>query len=93
MYQPVSPLNPRHPSVHQDADEQNELDALRLENDTLRRNLGRLEKKIHRAEETAQAQAGTPQQQSQLGIVGLGQSAPLEILQLHGILQWLDVSL
>eukprot|EP00752_Nemacystus_decipiens_P012424 g11006.t1 len=85
--------------------EQTELDALRLENDTLRRNLGRLEEKVKRAEETILHQQEQPQpvqdaDRTQLGrtqynVDGQGSdvmqcgSAPLEVCHLHGILQWL----
>lgn len=78
-------------AVNVDSDERNELDALRLENDTLRRNLGRLEEKVQRAEEHSLAQAQSTQQPTGPEICGPGQSAPLEVHQLHGILQWLDV--
>lgn len=49
-----------------DVDERTELDALRLENDTLRRNLGRLEEKVQRAEENAlqEQEQAQPQQQA-----------------------------
>lgn len=91
-----------------DSDERTELDALRLENDTLRRHLGRLEDKVQRAEESANLQAyqvkqmaqqlghGPTQQadvQQQQQQQRLSESAaPLEVRHLHGILQWLHVS-
>lgn len=80
-----------HFQQRKDADERNELDALRLENDTLRRNLGRLEEKLRSAEEHAQAHAEASQPQGRVGTSGMGQSAPLEVRQLNGILQWLNV--
>ncbi|CAB1119539.1 unnamed protein product [Ectocarpus sp. CCAP 1310/34] len=87
-----------------DSDERTELDALRLENDTLRRHLGRLEDKVQRAEESANLPAYQVQQMAQQLHHGpteetdvhlqqqqrLAESAaPLEVRHLHGILQWL----
>ena len=84
-------------------DDQTELDALRLENDTLRRNLGRLEEKVKRAEENVLLQQEQTQPLQEAGrkqlehvqytsVEGQGCSAPLEVGHLHGILQWLHVS-
>lgn len=85
--------------LHSDIDEKTELDALRLENDTLRRNLGRLEEKVKRAEENVlhhqQEQKQPLQERSAEGQAPntlQGCSAPLEVCHLHGILQWLQVS-
>lgn len=88
---------------HTDADERTELDALRVENDTLRRNLGRLEEKVQRAEETAlkeQELSQAPEQGNNQGDGGIGwvstnhgSSATLEVHHLEGILQWLHVSM
>ncbi|CAN0069157.1 unnamed protein product [Ectocarpus sp. 6 AP-2014] len=88
-----------------DSDERTELDALRLENDTLRRHLGRLEDKVQRAEESANLQAYQVKQMAQQLHHGHSQetdvhqqqqqqrfaegAAPLEVRHLHGILQWL----
>ncbi|CAM9187232.1 unnamed protein product [Ectocarpus sp. 12 AP-2014] len=87
-----------------DSDERTELDALRLENDTLRRHLGRLEDKVQRAEESANLPAYQVQQMAQQlhhrpteetdahqqQQQRLAESAaPLEVRHLHGILQWL----
>ncbi|CAM9121880.1 unnamed protein product [Ectocarpus sp. 8 AP-2014] len=87
-----------------DSDERTELDALRLENDTLRRHLGRLEDKVQRAEESANLQSYQVKQMAQQLHHGHSQetdvhqqqqqrfaegAAPLEVRHLHGILQWL----
>lgn len=89
-----------------DADERTELDALRVENDTLRRNLWRLEEKVQRAEETAlkeQEQSQAQQRGSVHNTQGEGDSgwvsrssnhgssATPEVHHLEGILQWLHV--
>ncbi|CAM9513369.1 unnamed protein product [Ectocarpus sp. 13 AM-2016] len=93
------------PDTILDSDERTELDALRLENDTLRRHLGRLEDKVQRAEESANLPAYQVQQMAQQLHHGpteetdahqqqqqrLAESAaPLEVRHLHGILQWLN---
>eukprot|EP00903_Cladosiphon_okamuranus_P020056 g18422.t1 len=82
-------------------DDQIELDARRLENDTLRRNLGRLEGKVKRAEEkvlhqqeqTKPVKEADYKQLEQCSGEGpntmQGCTAPLEVCHLHGILQWL----
>lgn len=94
--------------LFKDPDERNELDALRLENDTLRRHLGSLEDKVQRAEQKAMAQGravsgvGIAVQPSVASTCGMSTSStmcgtendsPPEVRQLHGILQWLDVRL
>lgn len=94
--------------LHSNTDEQTELDALRVENDTLRRNLGRLEEKVKRAEDTVLHQQEQTQtlheadhkqlEHTQCNVDGQGsgatqgRSAPIEVCHLHGILQWLHVS-
>jgi len=92
---------------HTDADERTELEALRVENDTLRRNLGRLEEKVQRAEETTlkeqdqeQQPATTHKDQGEHGSGCVsssrthhGSSATLEVHHLEGMLQWLHVSI
>ncbi|CAM9697464.1 unnamed protein product [Ectocarpus sp. 4 AP-2014] len=92
------------PETILDSDERTELDALRLENDTLRRHLGRLEDKVQRAEESANLPACQVQQMAQQLHHGTTEetdvhqqqqqrlaesAAPLEVRHLHGILQWL----
>lgn len=89
-----------------DSDERNELDALRLENDMLRRHLGSLEDKVQRAEENTMSQGhavtsvGIEMKPSMASTCGMSMStsmcgtekdSPPEVRQLHGILQWLDV--
>lgn len=70
-----------------DDDEKKELYALRLENDTLRQNLGRLEEKVHSAEEQHATGRST-------GVDGRAaeKDTPKELRQLHEILTWLHVS-
>lgn len=83
----------------QDEEERNELDVLRLENDTLRRNLGKLEEKVSLAEEHVHAMGVTEASQEEGskkgggGAFNMGQSVQLEVNQLHGILQWLQARL
>lgn len=67
--------------------ERNELDALRLENDTLRRNLGRLEEKIRNAEKHHASRKQTCADET---VAEKG--ATKELQQLDEILQWLHVS-
>lgn len=83
-----------HNILSQGIDELDELDALRLENDTLRRNLQTLEEKVLCAEEHhAQSQAEkNPPAEFMRGKSDGGQSDPVELRRLNGILRWLHVS-
>lgn len=70
-----------------DDHERNELDALRLENDKLWRNLAKLEEKILNIEEQ---QASRKQTRTEEKVAAKG--VPNELLQLDETLQWLHVN-
>lgn len=70
----------------------NELDVLRLENDTLRRKLTSLDDKVRCIEENhTQRESGNSRRDKVEEAAWLGQEASLEVQQLSGILQRLDV--
>ncbi|CAM9745908.1 unnamed protein product, partial [Choristocarpus tenellus] len=72
-----------------DKQERNELDALRVENDTLRRSLGELECKINQAEKSFLAHTESQMmKENRDHHLGVGQ----EVDKLNGILEWLQTA-